>query len=525
MPGGDTIRLDTGALEHDETAPPSGAGDLTEQLVETDRWTDGMVADAGIPIVDSPVVTVGGGMGSFVFFDYLRISGVPASSIRVLSTIDKPWQTYKYLTEVSQIPEPERLRSDSGSEPGNLWGFPSYALREAWAEKTLAPVWNVLTEPILTDYFTPRAGQAFRDIQREADRNSWWGSVVKGQVRMVRRRVGGGYFTILTPPAGSTPTKRVAYRSKYVHLAVGYPGLKFLPDLQEYNAKYPGTGQVVNAYQPHEQVYQQLRSRPGTVLLRGAGIVASRVLQRLIDDRDREGAQTQIIHLFRTYVGSSQGPLFQRRRGMHGWALQGFNWPKSSWGGQMEERFRKLEGEQRKALYDSLGGSNTPHRKLWIGQRARGRRQGFYKEFIGQVREVMPGPDGQVISMVQAPNGSTTELRANFVIDATGLEADIHEHRVLADLLDHGGAGRNPIGRLDVDRTFEVRGTSSETGRLYAVGAPTLGGYFAGVDTFLGLQYAAQKICDDLARQGFCRRIGVGRSISQWWKWLLNVKI
>ena len=40
---------------------------------------------------------------------------------------------------------------------------------------------------------------------------------------------------------------------------------------------------------------------------------------------------------------------------------------------------------------------------------------------------------------------------------------------------------------------------------MYASGTATLGGYFPGVDTFLGLQIAAQEIADDLARLGFCK--------------------
>ncbi len=36
-----------------------------------------MLASAGIPIIDVPFVTVGGGMGSFVMVDYLKIAGVP----------------------------------------------------------------------------------------------------------------------------------------------------------------------------------------------------------------------------------------------------------------------------------------------------------------------------------------------------------------------------------------------------------------------------------------------------------------
>src|SRR5260370_34927598 len=84
------------------------------------------------------------------------------------------------------------------------------------------------------------------------------------------------------------------------------------------------------------------------------------------------------------------------------------------------------------------------------------------------------------------------EVAADFVIDCTGLEADIAEHRVLDDLLEHSGVGRNPLGRLDVERTFELRGASSGPGVVYASGATTLGVYFPGVATFFVLQVAWQ---------------------------------
>ncbi len=114
------------------------SGDLNDQLLGTDFWTDDMVAAAGIPIIDVPFVTIGGGIGSFVTVDYLRIAGVPTDQIRVLSAIDFPWQTYEYLTRVSQIPRKERIRSDSASRPDNIWGFPSYALSEALKTKNPA---------------------------------------------------------------------------------------------------------------------------------------------------------------------------------------------------------------------------------------------------------------------------------------------------------------------------------------------------------------------------------------------------
>jgi hypothetical protein len=73
-----------------------------------------------------------------------------------------------------------------------------------------------------------------------------------------------------------------------------------------------------------------------------------------------------------------------------------------------------------------------------------------------------------------------------------------------------------------VERHFEVRGTANGRGALYASGAATLGGYFPGVDTFLGLQIAAQEIAEDLGRRGFAPRLTTARSVRQWLRWLRN---
>jgi hypothetical protein len=513
-------------------AAPGGArqpGDLTPELIATDWWTDQMVAQAGIPVVDVPFVSVGGGIGSLVMVDYLRIAGVPTSAIKVLTTLESPWDSYEYLTKVSQIPRGERLRSDSGSTPDNIWGFPSYAVREAFSARSVGgffrPLWQVLVEPIFDDYYTPRAGQAFETMERERDRIGFGETVVRGQVRMVRRRVGGGYFTVLTPPEGASRTRRVAFRSSHVHLAVGYPGLRYLPDLQRYREQHRDYSNVVNSYEPHEQVYQRLRTQPGTVMVRGGGIVASRVLQRLMDDRAAYGLQTQIVHLFRTYVsGPQHTSWFLRRNGGDGWAYQGFNWPKSIWGGQTKSLMRRVEGRERAELHKILGGTTTPKRRLWQRQMAQGRREGWYRTMIGEIDDMVPGPGGTVTIKVKTDHG-VQEGQVTALIDCTGLEADITEHRVLADLLEHGGAGRNPVGRLDVEPHFEVRGTRSGPGKIYASGSATLGGYFPAVDSFLGLQYAALEIADDLARIGFCRRIGVGTSLRHWWKWVRGKRI
>jgi len=167
-----------------------------------------------------------------------------------------------------------------------------------------------------------------------------------------------------------------------------------------------------------------------------------------------------------------------------------------------------------------MGGTNTPLRRRWQAQMREGRSDGWYRTVTGTV-EHMRLQDGMIISGIRTRDG-LIDVAADFVIDCTGLEADIAEHRVLADLLDHSGAARNPLGRLDVERNFELRGANSGRGAIYASGATTLGGYFPGVDTFLGLQIAAQEIADDLNRRGFCPRIGPLRSTWQWLRWVVG---
>ncbi len=74
MDFGETIRIPGSTLvnDGDEVARP-GHGDLTDELLATSVWTDELVAAAGIPVIDVPFVSIGGGIGSFVTVDYLRI--------------------------------------------------------------------------------------------------------------------------------------------------------------------------------------------------------------------------------------------------------------------------------------------------------------------------------------------------------------------------------------------------------------------------------------------------------------------
>lgn len=501
-----------------ETAAGSQRQPLPENLASSGTWTDEMVAGYGIPVQDSPIVTVGGGIGSYILADYLRVAGgVPTSGLRVVSNLSHPWQTYEHLATSSQIGHGDRIRSDSASRPDNLWGFPSYALQEAIRDRSLRPLAQVFLEPVFDDYYTPRLGDVMRSIEREARRIRYWDMLIQGDVQLVRKRAGGGYFVLFLDQRLEDP-QPMALRVRDVHLAVGYPGLKFLSDLQEFRQGKNDFHRVVNAYENHDHVYDTLSRRGGTVLVRGGGIVASRVLERLILDRERYGQPTRIIHLLRTYVNATHGVRrWSRRRGQDGFAYQGFNYPKSVWGGQLKARMAPLDGEARAEVYQEIGGTTTAWRRGWQRHLRTARNGGWYHVVCGTLSELKD--EGPALTARMKVEQGEFEVQPDFVIDCTGLNAEVSEHQVLRDLLELGGARRNPLGRMDVKRNFELIGTESGIGRVYVTGAAALGGPFPGVDTFLGLQIAAQEVVDDIADRGHCRKLGPLGSTTEWLRW------
>jgi hypothetical protein len=95
---------------------------------------------------------------------------------------------------------------------------------------------------------------------------------------------------------------------------------------------------------------------------------------------------------------------------------------------------------------------------------------------------------------------------------------------LLQDLVEQYNLPINQLGRLTVTPDFELAEMANQTGKIYASGSITLGNYYAPVDSFLGLQYAAfQTIQDLLARNAIeLKPLVLARSLTQWWKWLNN---
>jgi lysine/ornithine N-monooxygenase len=141
------------------------------------------------------------------------------------------------------------------------------------------------------------------------------------------------------------------------------------------------------------------------------------------------------------------------------------------------------------------------------------------------VETVEPNGQGGTITYIKEKEfKGKLELNADFIIDATGLDAKVKTNPLLDDLVNHYQLPINPLGRLAVSNDFELTEMRTGQGRMYAAGAMTLGGPYAAVDSFLGLQYAVLRSVDDLVRQRAPRlhRLNGLASFHQWLKWALN---
>jgi pSer/pThr/pTyr-binding forkhead associated (FHA) protein len=483
----------------------------------------------GLSVDEIDYLAVGAGLGSFVWVDLLRISGVPSDKIIAVGVDKQPYARYKLLCQNSQIPSHERLRSNSDSCPDNIWGWPSYAWREAWHDlmqgklsNACRYLWQVFAEPTFAETYTPRSGNVFDSIDREARRIGWDKMYRFGRVLAIRKTNDGRYCVAISRGSGD----RGFFVCRYLHLATGYPALQFLPHLQAYREKYKDFKSVVNAYEEHNHVYAQLERQGGKVLIQGRGIVASRIIQRLYEARQKN-SDILILHLMRS--PKPQGNKYGRaqRPVRHHVELQPFNWPKACWGGQLREILEKANPQERKELISNKvwGGTTTADRRDWQNIIENGIAQGWYKIQFAVVTRVEQNANQHLITYIQDKDFGEIQLPAvDFIIDATGLDAKVKESPLLADLIEHYNLPLNPIQRLSVANDFEIVEMRNDKAKMYAAGAITLGGPYAAVDSFLGLQYAALCSVESLAavRAPSLQRLNPARSFQQWLKWVWN---
>ncbi len=480
----------------------------------------------GLSVGESDYLTVGAGLGSYIWVDLLRICGVPIDRIAAIGLEVQPYARYRQLCLNSQIPLHERLRSNSDSCPDNIWGWPGYAIREAWHDlgrgrvgAALKELWQVFAEPTFAETYTPRLQNVCDSIDRETQRIGWPQIYRYGRVRAIRKTTDGRYVVAYS----DREHRHGFWLARYLHLSPGYPAIKFLPDLQAYREQSRDFDAVINAYEPHDPVYQYLQQHGGVVLLRGRGIVASRIVQRLYETR-AINPNIQIVHLMRS--PKPQGNKFRQaqRQVDNQYEFQPFNWPKACWGGELRDLLENAPPETRRQFLTDWGGTTTADRRDWSNMVEEGVTQGWYRIVFGEVDRVERNGLHTLTYIREMGLTQLMPLQADFIIDATGLDANANASPLLKDLVEMYQLPLNYLGRFAVANDFEVTAMRNQSGRLYTAGAITLGGPYAPVDSFLGLQYAALRSVESLARDRAIQlhRLGGLRSLIQWVKWAVD---
>ena len=485
----------------------------------------------GLPVEEVEYATIGGGLGSFIWVDLLRIGGVSPEQVRVLGMEQQPYGRYQQLCLNAQIVPQERLRSPADACPDNIWGFPNYATLEATRgiakgklRSSLGYLWQVFAEPTLAATYTPKSGDVIGAIDREAARISWRKMIRTAHVQAIRKTTDGRYAIVYTCQQRTDYACTIA---RYVHIATGYPALQFLPDLQAYRDRTQDFKTVVNAYEPHEHIYESLATSGGTVLLRGTGIVAARILQKLYTlRRSNDRVEIKVIQLLRSAKTEGNKYGLAERKVEHNYEFQPFNWPKSAWGGQYKAILETATPEQRQHLLADWGGVTTMNRPDWRRIITGGINKGWYQIFYGEVQQVAPHTThgGTITTVRESGVQSDMQVESDFIIDATAVDAPIMASPLLQDLVQQYNLPINQLGRLTVTADFELAAMANQSGKIYASGAITLGNYYAPVDSFLGLQYAAFEITQDLLSRNAkqLQPLVLSRSLFQWWKWMNN---
>jgi len=487
------------------------------------------IQNSRLPFMEATYLAIGGGIGSFAWTDHLRIYGAPAHLVSALGPEPLPIGHYQRMCRNSQIPGHERLRSNSESCPDNIWGWPTYGLREIWhstvdgdLSNALHVAMQVFGEPVLTDTYTPRSRDLFKAVEREARRIGWDHIFHYGKALAIRKTDDERYAVVYTWTNEHGQSLQQFAIARYVHLAMGYPSIRILDDVQQYRERTHDLQHIVHAYEEHDHVYEHLLQHGGVVLVRGRGIVASRVIQRLYEVR-QQNKNVVIMHLHRSPVPIGHKDGRARRPVMNHVELQPFNWPKACWSGTMLLQLEKADDQERDRLLNDWGGTTTANRKDWQRIANEGLKEGWYQIYFGEVKRLERNKRGQLLTQISTrkPNQPEIALATDFIIDCTGLIASINNNPFLKDMVGCYHLGLNPKGLLQVSNDFEVMGMSNGPGRVYASGVMTLGGPHAAADSFLGLQYAAMRSVEDLVAQHApeLHPLTPIRSFSQWIRW------
>jgi len=478
--------------------------------------------NSSIGLEEKTFVSVGGGIGSFCWVNILRVHGVAASNIAVVAQHQLPYEQFKHYCDHSGLSPQDRLRSDSGARPDNFWGFPGYAISEVFdnlrtwqwlaAAKT---IWQIFTEPLLADFYTPTAGRLYASMAREGQRIGW-ASMVRQGTALFLRKLNDGRFAVFY----QEPTKKVRIVvASFVHLALGHAIRR-----SAYSVASPAA-RVLSGYELDEAFFRTVAETARSVVVVGRGIVAARIVERLLPGEQPCPNRT-VVSLFRHPLTSSIDAQNIQQTSLDGWRLQFFNWPRSTFAGQLTESLQAATPRARQQLAKTWSAASTPPRKQWLRALKKASATQTYQTVYGQIARIEQHAARLAIILTPDANkaGDEQTVEADYLIDCSGFDDRLAHHFLYADLIKTYQLGVTGIGTLPVNNYFEIEALASDWGSVFVTGNGAAGNHYGPVDSFWGHQYAALQSVEKLADLPWTKisKLSAASSLVGWLQWVLN---
>jgi pSer/pThr/pTyr-binding forkhead associated (FHA) protein len=423
-------------------------------------------------------VLIGGGIGSFCFYNCLRVHGVSAQDIAVITTNKKPYDQFKAYCDSIGLKSNHRLRSDSGSRPDNFWGFPGYGLSETinllkakkFVDATKLAV-QLFTEPVISSYYSPTAGQVYKGINKEIRRSKWSKSTVRGNAISLKLLEGKGY------EISYKNGKKQRLIAEHVHLSLGHgTPIKHKKSL--------------SAYYLDSDIIKRIKKKGGKVIVIGRGTAAAKVVEKLLHLKTNK--KIQIVSLHRNKLSKQVDFRNAEQKRFKSWRLQQFNWPRNSFGGEYTN-VRDIDRHW-KSLWSA---PTTVPNKSWVSLLRENIKNGKYR--ITYENE-----------------------KADFTIDCSGFDESVDKNKFYKRIINDYNLKINEEGGFSLGDNFEIEKLCTYKNRVFVSGIAARGNSYGPVDSFLGQQYVAMKAIDVIPE---IKKLSVEKSFNEWLKWINNKPI
>jgi hypothetical protein len=360
------------------------------------------------------------------------------------------------------------LRSESESHflPAD---WPTFAVMDLLARRRLSSVRRSLNRT-----FNPGVPDILAEARATADLMGYHRSFVKGRAGEVLRAGGARdpHFGVYGEDGELMATAR------HVLLAMGHGPLFFPPKLAAAREDPAMRDRIVQAYEPKRY------AAGGRYIVVGSGIAGvNEWINVLI-------AGSECIALRRTEAPDDQD----------------LNVPRCLFEAYGIDTFQTLSHAQRLKILGEVLKGTTPQRRRWQDQLAQGYRDGSFREVVGEIATVAPGPDGLVVDIALKKGGRTGPLHVTGISAATGFTKGSAAVPILRRLIErYHPPMEGP--RIALDTNCGVPGLDRPDSRLAMIGIQANISVPNG-DTIAGLKYVARRFSADVLRADGRRRRG-----------------